>query len=120
MSLDRLITYLERMQQAASETGHFLREADQATFSTNIEKQRAVGMNLLLIGEAAIRIAEEYPEFVVDHPELPWHVMQDFRNRITQGYFGMEPATLWDIAHKSLPELLLQLDSIRHWRAEGE
>jgi len=120
MSLDRLITCLERMQQAASEAGHFLRETDQATFSTNIEKQRAVGMNLLLIGEAATRIAEEYPEFVVDHPELPWHVMQDFRNRITQGYFGMEPATLWDIAHKSLPELLLQLDSIRHWRAEGE
>ncbi|PST19473.1 hypothetical protein C7U61_13270 [Rhizobium sp. JAB6] len=120
MSVDRLITYLERMQQAASETGPFLREIDQAVFSTNVEKQRAVGMNLMLIGEVAARIAEDYPEFVVDHPDLPWHVMGDFRNRITQGYFDIEPATLWDIAHKSLPELLLQLDSIRHWRAEGE
>ena len=120
MSLDRLITYLERMQQAASETGHFLRETNQATFSKNVEKQRAVGMNLLLIGEVAARIAEDYPEFVVDHPELPWHVMRDFRNRIAQGYVDIELAALWDIAHKSLPELLLQLDSIRHWRAEGE
>ena len=120
MSLDRLITYLERMQQAASETGHFLRETNQATFSKNVEKQRAVGMNLLLIGDVAARIAEDYPEFVVDHPELPWHVMRDFRNRIAQGYVDIELAALWDIAHKSLPELLLQLDSIRHWRAEGE
>ncbi len=120
MSLDRLITYLERIQQAASETGQFLRDVDQAAFFQGVEKQRAVGMNLLLIGEVAARIAEEYPEFVVDHPELPWHVMQDFRNRIAQGYVDIELSALWDIVHKSLPELLLQLDSIRHWRAEGE
>ncbi|SCB10439.1 HepT-like ribonuclease domain-containing protein [Rhizobium hainanense] len=120
MSLDPLITYLGRMQFTASEIGQFLRGIDQATFSNNVEKQRAIGMDLLLIGEAATRIAEEYPEFVVDHPELPWHVMQDFRNRIVQGYVDIELATLWGIAHKSVPELLLQLDSIRHWRAEGE
>ncbi|WP_233788758.1 DUF86 domain-containing protein [Rhizobium dioscoreae] len=115
-----MIAYLGRMQEAASETGQFLRDVDQAAFFKSVEKQRAVGMNLLLIGEVATRIAEEYPEFVVDHPELPWHVMGGFRNRITQGYVDIELTALWDIAHKSLPELLLQLDSIRHWRAEGE
>ncbi|NTJ67486.1 DUF86 domain-containing protein [Agrobacterium rhizogenes] len=120
MSLDRLITYLDRMQRAAFEACQFLQGIDQAAFLKTVEKQRAIGMNLLLIGEAAARIAEEYPEFVVDHPELPWHVMQDFRNRIAQGYVDIELTALWDIAHKSLPELLLQLDSIRHWRAEGE
>jgi len=120
MSLDRLIIYLERMQQAASGIDQFLRGIDQAMLCNNIEKQRAIGMNLMLIGEAAARIAENYPEFVVDHPELPWHVMRDFRNRIAQGYFDIESTALWDITHQSLPELLLQLDSIRHWRAEGE
>ncbi|WP_113385730.1 HepT-like ribonuclease domain-containing protein [Rhizobium sp. SYY.PMSO] len=120
MSLDRLLAHLGRMQQAASEIGRFLRGVDQGAFFGAVEKQRAVGMNLMLIGEAAARIADEYPEFVVDHPELPWHVMQDFRNRITQGYFDIESTALWDIAQKSVPELLLQLDSVRHWRAEGE
>jgi uncharacterized protein with HEPN domain len=120
MSLDRLVTYLDRMQRVASEAGQFLQGIDQATFFKTVEKQRAVGMNIMLIGEVAARIAEEYPEFVVDHPELPWHVMQDFRNRIVQGYVDIELTTLWGIAHKSVPELLLQLDSIRHWRAEGE
>nr|WP_281024456.1 MULTISPECIES: HepT-like ribonuclease domain-containing protein [unclassified Rhizobium] len=108
------------MQRAVSEAGQFLRGIDQGVFFKNVEKQRAVGMTLLMIGEAAARIAEEYPEFVVDHPELPWHVMHDFRKRIAQGYFDIELTALWDIAQKSLPELLLQLDSIRHWRAEGE
>ncbi|MBB5576440.1 MULTISPECIES: HepT-like ribonuclease domain-containing protein [Rhizobium] len=120
MSLDRLIIYLERMQRAASEIDQFLRGVDQAAFFKNVEKQRATGMNLMLIGEAAARIAEDYPEFVVDHPELSWDEMRDFRNRIMQGYFDIELTTLWDIAQKSLPELLLRLESIRHWRAEGE
>lgn len=120
MSSKQLIVYLERMQDAASEIDRFMQRVDQAAFFKNVEKQRAVGMNLLLIGEAAARISEEFPEFAVDHPELPWHVMQNFRKRIAQGYLNIDLTEFWELAHQSAPELLLQLDSIRHWRAEGE
>lgn len=120
MSLDRLINHLDRMQRAASEIGQFLLGIDRDAFSNDLEKQRAVGMNLVLLGEAALRISEEYPEFVVDHPDLSWHALGDCRNRIAQGYFDIELTALWDAAQKSVPELLSQLDSIRHWRAEGE
>jgi len=120
MSLDRLITYLDRLQRAASEIGQFLQGTDRDAFFNDVEKQRAVGMNLMMLGEAAARISEEYPEFVVDHPDLPWHAIRDFRNQIAQGYFDIELTALWDTAQTSVPELLLQLDSIRHWRAEGE
>lgn len=120
MNLDRLITHLDRMQRTASEVGQFLQGADKTAFLNDLEKQRAVGMNLLMLGEVTARISEEYPEFVVDHPDLPWHALGDFRNQIAQGYFDIELAALWDTAHKFLPELLLQLDSVRHWRAEGE
>lgn len=120
MSLDRLVTHLDRMQQAGSEIGRFLQGIGRDAFFTNTEKQRAIGMNLVLLGEAASRISEEYPEFVVDHPDLPWHALGDLRNRIAQGYFDLELTALWDMAQTSVPELLSQLDSIRHWRAEGE
>lgn len=120
MSLDRLITHLDHMQRAGSEIVQFLRGVEQDGFFKDVEKQRAVGMNLIMLGEAATRISEEYPEFVVDHPALPWHALGDFRNRIAQGYFDIELTALWDMAQKSVPELLSQLDSIRHWRAEGE
>jgi len=120
MSLDRLITYLDRLQRAASEIGQFLQGTDRDAFFNDVEKQRAVGMNLMMLCEAAARISEEYPEFIVDHPDLPWHAIRDFRNQIAQGYFDIELTALWDTAQTSVPELLLQLDSIRHWRAEGE
>jgi uncharacterized protein with HEPN domain len=120
MSLDRLITQLDRMQRAGSEIGQFLQSVERGVFLTSVEKQRAVSMNLVLLGDAASCISEDYPEFVVDHPDLPWHALGDFRNRIAQGYFDIEPTALWDAAQTSVPELLSQLDSIRHWRAEGE
>lgn len=120
MSLDRLITHLDHMQSAASEVGQFLQGIDRSAFFNDLEKQRAVGMNLVMLGEAAARISEEYPEFVVDHSDLPWQALRDFRNRIAQGYLDIELMALWDIAQKSVPELLSQLDSVRHWRAEGE
>lgn len=120
MSLDRLITYLDRMQGAGSEVGQFLQGVERDAFFKSVEKQRALGMNLVLLGEAASRISEEYPEFVVDHPDLPWHALGDCRNRIAQGYLDIELTALWDMVQTSVPELLSQLDSIRHWRAEGE
>ncbi|MBM7049903.1 MULTISPECIES: DUF86 domain-containing protein [Rhizobium] len=120
MSSDRLITHLDRMQRAASEIGQFLQGIDRDAFFNDLEKQRAIGMNLIMLGEAAARLSEEYPEFIVDHPDLPWHALGDFRNRIAQGYFDIELTTLWDTAQTSVPGLLSQLDTIRHWRAEGE
>ncbi len=120
MSLDRLVTYLDRMQRAASEIGSFLHGIDRDAFFDDLEKQRAVGMNLTLLGEAALRISEEYPEFIVDHPDLPWHALGSVRNRIAQGYVDIELTALWDMARTSVPDLLSLLDSIRHWRAEGE
>jgi uncharacterized protein with HEPN domain len=120
MSLERLVTHLDRMQQAALEIGQFIQGIDRDAFLNDVEKQRAVGMNLMMIGEVAARIMEEYPEFVVEHPDLPWGAIQGMRNRIAHGYFDIDLVAVWDTAQKSLPELLSQLDFIRHWRAEGE
>lgn len=120
MSLDRLIAHLDRMQQAASEIGQFIHGIDRAAFLGDIEKQRAVGMNLMMIGEVATRIMEDYPEFAAEHSDLPWRAIRGMRNRIAHGYFDIDLTTVWDTARTSIPELLSQLDSIRHWRAEGE
>ncbi|MBB3607132.1 DUF86 domain-containing protein [Rhizobium sp. BK602] len=120
MSLDRLIAHLDRMQQAASEVGQFIQGIDRDTFLKDVEKQRAVGMNLMMIGEVATRIMEDYPEFAAEHPDLPWRAMRGMRDRIAHGYFDIDFTSAWETARKSLPELLSQLDSIRHWRAEGE
>lgn len=120
MSFDRLETYLGEMQQAASEIGDFLAGTSRDEFLVDILKQRAVGMNLLIIGEASLRLTEEYPEFTADHPDVPWVKIRGMRNRIAHGYLHINLDTVWDTAKTSIPDLLEALHGLRHWRAQGE
>jgi uncharacterized protein with HEPN domain len=120
MSVDRLRTYLDEMEQAASEIIVFLGDMTREDFLQNVEKQRAVGMNLLILGEASVRLGEEYPEFVVDHPEVPWVKTRGMRNRVAHGYLRINLDTVWDTSRTEIPDLLDRLQTLRHWRAQGE
>src|SRR4051812_17998711 len=117
---DRLQLYLHQMQVAASDVCNFIEGMDKAAFLDNLIVQRAVGMSILMLGEAVVRLARDNPEFPVDHPEIPWQNIQGLRNRIAHGYFDIDLDIVWDTANASLPELLSQLDALRHWRAQGE
>jgi uncharacterized protein with HEPN domain len=120
MSFDGLRGYLDRMNQAASDVGVFVEGMTRETFLKDLVKQRAVGMNLLMVGEVATRILEQYPEFVEQHPELPWRQIRGLRNRIAHGYFDIDLNIVWDTVEHAIPNLLESLYLIRHWRAEGE
>jgi uncharacterized protein with HEPN domain len=120
MSFDGLRGYLDRMHQAASDTGVFVEGMTRETFLKDLVRQRAVGMNLLMVGEVAIRILEQYPEFVEQHPELPLRQIRGLRNRIAHGYFDLDLNMVWDTVEQAVPDLLDKLYLIRHWHAEGE
>jgi uncharacterized protein with HEPN domain len=40
-----------------------------ADFQTDTKTQRAVTMNLVILGEAAAKIEEHFPEFAMTHPD---------------------------------------------------
>lgn len=120
MSADRLQSYLDQMLQVASETIDFVRGATRESFSQDILTQRAVGMNLLMIGEMAVRILEEHPDFALRFDGVPWRTIRGMRNRIAHGYLSMNLDTVWDTAVNEVPILADQLHAIRHWRAQGE
>jgi uncharacterized protein with HEPN domain len=120
MNSDRLRTYLNEMQQAADEIIVFLGQTTREDFLRDVLKQRAVGMSLLIIGEASVRLAEEYPEFVVDHPEVPWVKIRGMRNRIAHGYLSINLDTVWDTSKSAIPVLLEQLRLLENWHAQGE
>ncbi|MDE1996428.1 MAG: DUF86 domain-containing protein, partial [Rhizobiaceae bacterium] len=107
-------------QRAISEIAQFIDGIDKDAFARNVEKQRAVGMNLVIIGELAGDIIEQYPEFAEEHQDLPWRQIRGMRNRLAHAYFDTDLTIIWETARKSLPQLLSQLQSIRHWQAEGE
>jgi uncharacterized protein with HEPN domain len=47
-------------------------------------------MSLIIIGEAATKVIENYAVFTQAHPEVPWRSMRGMRNRMAHGYFDIE------------------------------
>jgi uncharacterized protein with HEPN domain len=120
MSENLLRRNLDRMKESASDAARFLEDMDKEAFLADIIRQRAVGMCLLMLGEATKRLMDDFPDFVVDHPEVKWQQIGGMRNHITHGYFDIDLGAIWNVTKMSVPELLDQLDAIDHWRAEGE
>jgi uncharacterized protein with HEPN domain len=113
MNENRLPDYLEHMQQAARNACSFVEGMSQADFLADARTQQASVMSLVIIGEAATKIMEAYPEFVQAHPEIPWRSMRGMRNRIAHGYFDINLEVVWATIETALPDLLRQLDALQ-------
>lgn len=118
--MERLREYLDQMHMVARDAHTFVKGMEQTAFVSDLLVQRAVGMSLIMLGEAGLRLHRRYPEFVADHPEIAWEEMLGMRNRIAYGYFEIDLKIVWETAQRSVPKLLDQLDAIRHWHAQGE
>ncbi len=120
MTRQRLEIYVAEMAQACEEVATFLAGVNKEQFLQDVRTQRAVGMNLLIIGEAASQMMDRFPDFVSDHPEMAWNDMRGMRNRIAHGYLSINLDTVWTTATVSIPQLLYQLRALRQIRAQGE
>ena len=66
----------------------------------------AVIRNFEIIGEAANRLPDEFKD---GHPEIDWHRIRGFRNRIVHDYFGIDYSIVWTIKETFLLQMILQL-----------
>lgn len=66
----------------------------------------AVIRNFEIIGEAANRLPEEFKD---SFPEIDWHRIRGFRNRIVHAYFGIDYSIVWTIKETFLPLMITQL-----------
>ncbi|GGN17917.1 MULTISPECIES: DUF86 domain-containing protein [Marinomonas] len=113
MNENRLPDYLEHMQQAATDACSFVEGLNKDDFQEDKRTQQAVIMSLIILGEAATKIMDTYPEFSQAHAEVPWRSMRGMRNRIAHGYFDINLDVVWDTVQTALPTLLKQLLSIQ-------
>jgi len=65
--------------------------------------------NFELIGEAANQLDEEYKD---KYPQIDWHRIRGFRNRIVHDYMGVDYAIVWQIRASFLPDLLARLKTL--------
>jgi len=70
----------------------------------------AVIRNFEIIGEAANRLSEDFKEL---HPDIDWHRIRGFRNRIIHHYFGIDYTIVWEIKETFLPQMIEKLQHIQ-------
>ena len=105
----RDLSYIWDMRTAAQEILEFMQGVSQADFERNNQLRYAVERQLMVIGEAARHVSDEFQE---QHPEIPWLQIIGQRNVLAHDYGEILVERVWLTATKSLPELLASLDQI--------
>lgn len=78
-------------------------------FASDNKTVDAVIRNFEIIGEAANRLPEDFKD---KHPDVDWHRIRGFRNRIVHHYFGIDFSIVWEIIHSFLPNLIDKLQRL--------
>lgn len=97
------------MQQAAADAMAFTEGMRQDDFLADKRTQQAVIMSLIVLGEAATKVMDRYPDFANQHAQVPWRNMRGMRNRIAHGYFEINLGLVWDKVQTALPPLVIAL-----------
>lgn len=112
MNGQRLTDYLDHMRVAAFDACSFVEGFSQADFSADKRTQAAVVMNLIVMGEAATKIMDQFPDFAATNGSVPWRSLRGMRNRLAHGYFDINLEVVWDTVQTALPGLLHQLPEL--------
>lgn len=81
--------YLDHIFEAISLIRGYVEGFSKEDFLADKRTQQAVILNIVVIGEAATKLADEYPEFVARYPEVQWKSMRGMRNCMAHGYFDI-------------------------------
>ena len=102
-------SYLWDMREAGREIVEFTKEITHAEFEKNNQLRYAVERQLMVIGEAANHVSEEFQE---NHFEIPWAQIVGQRNVLAHEYGAIMTDRVWYAATISVPELLDALEKL--------
>jgi uncharacterized protein with HEPN domain len=80
---------------------------DKATFLDDIKTQSSVLHQLMVMGEAAKRLSDD---FRTRYPEVPWSLMAGMRDKLIHGYDIVDLEEVWRTANRDMPDLLRWLE----------
>ena len=109
----RQADYLSHMLEAATLAQSYVEDVKKADFLEDKKTQQAVILNIMVIGEAATKLADEYPEFIAKYPQVEWKSMRGMRNRLAHGYFDINLEIVWETVKQAFPILEAQLRQIQ-------
>lgn len=113
MSEVRLADYLDHIIQAATLASSYVEGISKEQFLADKRMQQAVILNIVIIGEAAIKLLYDHTAFLEQHQDVPWRNIKGMRNRIAHGHFDIDLDVVWETVRTALPDLLRQVVAIR-------
>lgn len=110
---ERVEDYLGHIVEAIERaTGYLQQIPDLASFQKNTQVQDAVIRNIEIIGEAVTKINSTSPDFVQQHPQVPWAQMRGMRNVAIHEYFFVDLEIVWTTVREDFPNLQRQIDEL--------
>lgn len=106
---ERDLALLWDMRKALREIAEFMQGVEFAQFSSNKILRYAVERQLIVLGEAAKKISEEFQQ---GHPELPWRGIIGQRNVLAHEYGEILIERIWLVATEKIPALLPALENL--------
>lgn len=106
----RAMVYLSHMLEAAKLATDYVATKTASEFMADKRTQHAVIFNLMVLGEAATKLAEKHPDLMARSPEIAWNAMRGMRNHLVHGYFAINLDIVWNVIQTELPRLIGQLE----------
>ena len=78
-------------------------------FLADTKTQDAILYNLIIIGEAANQISDEFQE---KHNKIPWSAMIGTRNIIVHGYDQVKLQIVWEILQRDIESLKSEITKV--------
>lgn len=119
MKQGRINDYLAHMLEAIDLACSYVDGLDEPGFLADRRTQQAVILNIVVLGEAATKLANDHPAFVALYEDVPWQSMRGMRNRMAHGYFDIDLGIVWQTVKSSLPSLAERLAVIRDVVSSG-
>lgn len=111
--VQRLAEYVAHIIDAAQLARAYCLPMTREQFVQDKKTQQAVMLNLMVIGEAVAKIGSAFPEFLDQHPEVPWKAIRGMRNRLAHGYFDVNLDVVWQTVQSAVPALEAALARIQ-------
>jgi len=97
------------MKASIEEALKFIKKKSRKSLERNRMLALSLAKEIEIVGEAAAKISSEFKK---KHPQIPWKIIVDTRNRFIHGYFDIDLDILWNVISIDFKDLLKQLKKL--------
>ena len=101
--------YLADIIEAAEAIAEFVQGLDELDFTQDAKTQSAVIQKLIIIGEAAARLPQDFKD---RYPQIEWRDVIAFRNILVHAYFSINLTIIWQTVQHEVPTLRQEIIQI--------